>query len=70
MQMTMMEGVRELQAVENSSILEISRILSKALLIGSKGNSGVILSQFLMVFMNLSIVYKRQLSILKNLLKL
>ncbi|QTX03135.1 dihydroxyacetone/glyceraldehyde kinase [Candidatus Phytoplasma luffae] len=46
MQMTMMEGVRELQAVENSSILEISRILSKALLIGSKGNSGVILSQF------------------------
>ncbi|MDV3171103.1 MAG: DAK2 domain-containing protein [Candidatus Phytoplasma stylosanthis] len=46
MQMTMMEGVRQIQLINNSSIIEISKVLSNALLIGSRGNSGVILSQF------------------------
>ncbi|MEZ0180547.1 DAK2 domain-containing protein ['Camptotheca acuminata' phytoplasma] len=46
MQMTMMEGVKKIQSIDNNSIVEIAKILSDSLLIGSKGNSGVILSQF------------------------
>ncbi|MFR0367744.1 DAK2 domain-containing protein [Candidatus Phytoplasma palmae] len=46
MQMTMMEGVKKLLLTEDCSIIEVSKILNDALLIGSKGNSGVILSQF------------------------
>lgn len=46
MQMTMMEGVEKIKKIKNSSIIIVTKILSDALLFGSKGNSGVILSQF------------------------
>ncbi|MDC9032122.1 DAK2 domain-containing protein [Columbia Basin potato purple top phytoplasma] len=46
MQMTMMEGVKKLQLINDSSIIQVSKVLSDALLMGSKGNSGVIFSQF------------------------
>ncbi|WP_323847927.1 MAG: DAK2 domain-containing protein [Phytoplasma sp.] len=46
MYLTMMEGVEKLQSNDESSIIKVTQILSDALLMGSKGNSGVILSQF------------------------
>lgn len=46
MQMTMMAGVREMNNCESSSIIEIGKVLSRGLLMGARGNSGVILSQF------------------------
>jgi len=46
MQMTMMAGIKEVTAVESSSIVDVSKILSRGLLMGARGNSGVILSQF------------------------
>ncbi|MFP7699491.1 MAG: DAK2 domain-containing protein [Candidatus Phytoplasma pyri] len=46
MKMTMMEGIQEINKIKSSSIIKIAEVLSKALLIGAKGNSGVILSQF------------------------
>lgn len=46
MQMTMMAGVREIENLESKSIIDISKILSRGLLMGARGNSGVILSQF------------------------
>ncbi|WBL31417.1 DAK2 domain-containing protein [Candidatus Phytoplasma sacchari] len=46
MHMTMMEGVTQLKKNKDSSIIKVTKILSDALLFGSKGNSGVILSQF------------------------
>ncbi|AYJ00994.1 hypothetical protein CWO85_00355 [Candidatus Phytoplasma ziziphi] len=46
MQMTMMEGVKKLQLINDSSIITVTKVLADALLMGSKGNSGVILSQF------------------------
>ncbi|WP_341266729.1 DAK2 domain-containing protein [Candidatus Phytoplasma fraxini] len=46
MYLTMMEGVRKLQNINETSIVKVTKILSDALLMGSKGNSGVILSQF------------------------
>ena len=46
MQMTMMSGVKEVKNLESKSIVDISKILSKGLLMGARGNSGVILSQF------------------------
>lgn len=46
MQMTMMAGVKEVSNLKESSITDISKILSKGLLMGARGNSGVILSQF------------------------
>ncbi|CDR31278.1 DAK2 domain fusion protein YloV [Acholeplasma oculi] len=46
MQMTMMAGVKEVTANQSSSIVDVSKILSRGLLMGARGNSGVILSQF------------------------
>ncbi|MFU8792833.1 MAG: DAK2 domain-containing protein [Acholeplasmataceae bacterium] len=46
MQMTMMAGVKEVTNLESQSIVDISKILSRGLLMGARGNSGVILSQF------------------------
>ena len=46
MQMTMMSGVKEVKNLESKSIVDISKILSRGLLMGARGNSGVILSQF------------------------
>ncbi|WCA22472.1 DAK2 domain-containing protein [Candidatus Phytoplasma oryzae] len=50
MQMTMMKGVEKLKNIKDSSIIKVTKVLSDALLFGSKGNSGVILSQFFMGF--------------------
>jgi len=46
MQMTMMAGVKEVNSLDSQSIVDISKILSRGLLMGARGNSGVILSQF------------------------
>ncbi|WP_024563439.1 DAK2 domain-containing protein [Candidatus Phytoplasma tritici] len=46
MKITMMSGVKEISNLEARSIVKVSQVLSKALLMGAKGNSGVILSQF------------------------
>lgn len=46
MQMTMMAGVKEVSQDQSTSIVDVSKILSRGLLMGARGNSGVILSQF------------------------
>ncbi len=46
MQMTMMAGVKEIDGLETNSVTEVAKKLSRGLLMGARGNSGVILSQF------------------------
>ena len=46
MQMTMMAGIKEVNNLDSQSIIDVSKILSRGLLMGARGNSGVILSQF------------------------
>lgn len=46
MQMTVMSGVREMAVCESSSIIEVAKVMSRGTLMGARGNSGVILSQF------------------------
>lgn len=46
MQMTVMSGVREMNNCQSTSIVEVAKILSRGCLMGARGNSGVILSQF------------------------
>lgn len=47
MQMTIMAGVREIENVsENTSFSSFTKTLSRGTLMGARGNSGVILSQF------------------------
>lgn len=46
MQMTMMAGIKEVNNLDSKSIVDVSKILSRGLLMGARGNSGVILSQF------------------------
>lgn len=46
MQMTVMSGVREMSNCQSTSIVEVAKILSRGCLMGARGNSGVILSQF------------------------
>lgn len=46
MKMTMMTGVREMNNSESSSIIDVAKVLQRGLLMGARGNSGVILSQF------------------------
>ncbi len=46
MQMTMMAGIKELENCQSSSIVDMAKSLSRGLLMGARGNSGVILSQF------------------------
>ncbi len=46
MSMTVTSGIRELENCEASSIIEEAKVLSRGCLMGARGNSGVILSQF------------------------
>ncbi len=46
MSMTVMSGIREMTTCESSSIIEVGKVLSRGALMGARGNSGVILSQF------------------------
>lgn len=46
MQMTVMSGVREMNNCRSNSIVEVAKSLSRGCLMGARGNSGVILSQF------------------------
>lgn len=50
MSMTITSGVREVEACESSSIIDNAKVLSRGALMGARGNSGVILSQFLRGF--------------------
>lgn len=45
MNLTMMSGINEINNMESESASEIARAFSKGLLMGARGNSGVILSQ-------------------------
>ena len=45
MQATMMSGVKAISRLEDESIDKVSKALSRGLLMGARGNSGVILSQ-------------------------
>ncbi len=45
MQSTMMSGVEAIQSLEDESVEKIGKALSRGLLMGARGNSGVILSQ-------------------------
>ena len=46
MQMTMMSGVKEIDSIDVKSLSLLGKTLSRGLLMGARGNSGVILSQF------------------------
>lgn len=46
MQMTIMAGANEAVNTNSKSIVDVSKILSRGCLMGARGNSGVILSQF------------------------
>ena len=46
MSMTITSGVRELESCDSSSIVDNAKVLSRGALMGARGNSGVILSQF------------------------
>lgn len=46
MQMTMMSGVNEISKAEVTSVVDLAKIFSRGLLMGARGNSGVILSQY------------------------
>ena len=45
MSLTFLAGAKEIENLESNNIGEISKKLSKGLLMGARGNSGVILSQ-------------------------
>ena len=45
MSLTFTNGSNEVEALESDDLFEISKKLSKGLLMGARGNSGVILSQ-------------------------
>jgi|LGVE01.1.fsa_nt_gb DAK2 domain fusion protein YloV len=45
MQSTMMSGVKAIGSLQDASIEKIAKVLSRGLLMGARGNSGVILSQ-------------------------
>ena len=55
MQSTMMSGVKSISSLENASVEKIGKSLSRGLLMGARGNSGVILSQ---LFSGFAKVYK------------
>ena len=46
MSMTIESGVAAMERIESSSLAEVMSALSKGMLLGARGNSGVILSQF------------------------
>ena len=45
MQSTMMSGVKAISGLENETVEKVAKVLSRGLLMGARGNSGVILSQ-------------------------
>jgi len=45
MQSTMMSGVKAIESLQDESVEKIAKVLSRGLLMGARGNSGVILSQ-------------------------
>jgi DAK2 domain fusion protein YloV len=45
MQSTMMSGVKAISGLEDESVEKVAKVLSRGLLMGARGNSGVILSQ-------------------------
>lgn len=45
MNLTMTSGAKEIMNVRNSNIYEVAKLFSRGLLMGARGNSGVILSQ-------------------------
>lgn len=45
MQSTMMSGTKAIRGLENESVEKVAKVLSRGLLMGARGNSGVILSQ-------------------------
>ena len=46
MSMTVTSGIREIENCESSSIIDNAKVLSRGALMGARGNSGVILSQY------------------------
>lgn len=63
MQMTMMEGVNNLKKIQDPSLLTVAKVLNDSLLLGSKGNSGVILSQFFSgIYYQINIFQKKQIN--------
>jgi len=46
MSMTMMSGINEIESNDSNSLSDISKVLSRGFLMGARGNSGVILSQY------------------------
>ena len=46
MRMTIESGIAALEALETDDIAEVMKVLSHGMLLGARGNSGVILSQF------------------------
>ena len=53
MSLTMMSAVKEINAINSTSMAELAERLSKGALRGARGNSGVILSQILKGFSNI-----------------
>jgi uncharacterized protein len=62
MNLTFTSGVKEVQAFASTHVGELSKVLSKGLLMGARGNSGVILSQIFRGFYQ-SVESKAQLSV-------
>jgi DAK2 domain fusion protein YloV len=60
MQSTMMGGVKAIETLENESVEKIAKALSRGLLMGARGNSGVILSQ---LFSGFAKVFKGKVTI-------
>ena len=46
MRMTIESGIAALERIESDDLAEVMRVLSRGMLLGARGNSGVILSQF------------------------
>jgi DAK2 domain fusion protein YloV len=64
MSMTMTSGITEMNNCESSSIVDQAKVLSRGLLMGARGNSGVILSQFFRgIYVGLKNLEKNELSI-------
>ena len=64
MQMTIMSGVRELDNCQSGLMVDCAKSLSRGCLMGARGNSGVILSQFFRgVYVGVKELAKDQLSV-------
>ncbi|MDV3166985.1 MAG: DAK2 domain-containing protein [Vigna little leaf phytoplasma] len=64
MKITMMEGIQNLKKINDKSILTVTKILNDDLLLSSKGNSGIILSQFFSgIHDHINVLQKKQINI-------